>query len=67
MFIYFKNTTEAGRLSYIYLDNLEKGEKGYSMEEYERQRNRCGVILLDTKERRREPEKYIATTKTGGP
>ena len=37
------------------------------MEEYERQRNRCGVILLDTKERRREPEKYIATTKTGGP
>ena len=47
-FIYFKNTTEAERLSYIYLDNLEKGEKGYSMEEYERQRKKYGVILLET-------------------
>ena len=65
MFIYFKNTTEAERLSYIYQDNLEKGEKGYSMEEHERQRKKYGVILLETKERRREPERYIATTKIG--
>ena len=37
------------------------------MEKYERQRKKYGVILLETKERRREPEKFIATTKTGGP
>ena len=37
------------------------------MEEYERQRKKYRVILLEAKERRREPEKYIATTKTGGP
>ena len=33
------------------------------MEDYERQRKKYGVILLETKESRREPERYIATTR----
>ena len=46
--IFFKNTTEAERLSYTYLNNLEKGLKGYSIEEYEKQKISYGVIVLET-------------------
>lgn len=47
-FICFRNTTEAERLSYTYLSNLEKGKPGYSQEEYEKQKKSYGVILLET-------------------
>lgn len=47
-FICFRNTTEAERLSYTYLSNLEKGKPGYSQEAYEKQNKSYGVILLET-------------------
>lgn len=48
-FIHFiRNTTEADRLSYTYLSNLEKGAKGYFQEEYERQKVDYGVIVPET-------------------
>ena len=47
-FVYFKNITEAEKLSYTYLCNLDKGEVGYTEEKYERLNKEFGVIMLET-------------------
>ena len=47
-FIYFKNVTEAERLSYTYLANLDKGKPNYSQAQYDEQSKSFGVILLET-------------------
>lgn len=46
--VYYKNVTEAEKLSYTYLNNLEKGSKGYSQTEYDKQSKSYGIILLET-------------------
>jgi hypothetical protein len=45
---YFRNLSEAERLSAVYLKNLEQGKKGYSQEGYQKQRPGFGVIVLQT-------------------
>ena len=59
---------DGGRIIFyrIYLDNLEKGEKGYSMEEYERQRGKYGVILLETNLKGKVRKRYMPHTRAGG-
>lgn len=44
--IYYKNITEAEKLSTLYLTNLECKKEGYSLEEYQKQKDDYGVIVL---------------------
>ena len=46
--IYFRNISEAARLSCSYLQNIECGRKGYTKEGYDRQKDSFGVIVLKT-------------------
>lgn len=46
--IYYKNISEAEKLSSLYLLNLENCKPGYSMEEYNNQYESFGVIVLET-------------------
>ena len=45
---YYKNVSEAEKLSKKYLEELEKGSKGYSKEKYNQLVDTFGVIVLST-------------------
>ncbi len=44
--IYYKNITEAEKLSTLYLTNLESKKEGYTEEKYQEQKDDFGVIIL---------------------
>ena len=46
--IYFRNISEAARLSCTYLQNMEEGKPGYTQQDYDKQKDSFGVIVLKT-------------------
>lgn len=44
--VYYRNITEAEKLSTLYLVNLESGKDGYTQENYQTQKDDFGVIVL---------------------
>lgn len=56
--IYYKNITEAEKLSTLYLTNLENKKEGYTEEEYQKQKDDFGVIILKTNIDKKPQEIY---------
>lgn len=46
--VYYRNISEAEKLSSAYLLNLEQGKPGFSMEDYDKKKKDFGIIVLET-------------------
>lgn len=46
--VYYKNISEAEKLSTLYMVNIENDKQGYTYQEYEKQKNSFGVIVLES-------------------
>lgn len=57
-YIYYKNITEAEKLTTLYLNGIENCKQGYSLEKFNKTKNDFGVIILETNLDKTEKEIY---------